>query len=188
MEETPSMGEVIKFAEVLRVLYQVNDPLEAEESLGIDPVDYLNLMENNVGRLEGSVDRILVRFGAVYLQLEGYGGLGTLDFDSRYIQAFERIQGLNHERSGDIVLILRDRMMEGSEKRYSTGTACKSWHGSLNGSDSYVPLIVSYPGGNRYEMEPAVKDTNGCSLEGCDGNRRISDLIKTIIIKQYTSE
>jgi len=79
------------------------------------------------------------------------GGLAEPD----YIKSTLRIDGLNDlKRSGDIVLIMRDDMNipDGEnieDHRYTTGVACKSWHGSLNPSDSYVPLIVAYPGGTK---------------------------------------
>ncbi len=75
------------------------------------------------------------------------------------------------------------------DHRYSTGSACQSWHGSLNRSDSYVPLIVAYPGGNKYELEPLIDNTEGCSAsEGCDSNRRVTDLIMEIIKEQYSDK
>ena len=47
---------------------------------------------------------------------------------------------MNHtDRSGDIVLIFRDNTNDMPENRYTSGVSCKSWHGSLNPSDSYVP-------------------------------------------------
>jgi hypothetical protein len=185
----PEIEEVKKFSEVLRILFQINDSAEARNALGIDFVDYNNLLENNVGRLEQSVDRILVRSSEGYMQFDGNGRLNPLSFGSEYINAADRSQKLNHsKRSGDIILIMKDKMTESADKRFTTGTACKSWHGSLNPSDSYVPFILAYPGGNNFEVEPLVRDTTGCTIEGCDGNWRVTDLIKTITRKQYTSE
>jgi hypothetical protein len=188
-ETQPNMEEVKTFAEVLRVMFQTDDPQEAQNALKIDLVDYLNLLENKVGRLKQSVDRILIRSGIGYSQFDGPGALNPLSFDSEYIKADERIQNFNHlKRSGDIVLIMRDKMTGGTDKRFTTGTACKSWHGSLNPSDSYVPFIIAYPGGNKSEVEPMIKETTGCTIQGCDGNWRVTDLIKTMIRKQYSSE
>jgi len=193
-QSLPAADELTRFVEVLRVLFQIEDPLEAESALGIDMVDYLNLIENKVVRLKQSVDKILIRIDGEYLQFDGYGlngySLSPLSFSSEYIKALERIEGLNHpQRSGDIILIMRDKTSEQSEQRYSTGSACKSWHGSLNPSDSYVPFIVAYPGGNKYELEPHINNTEGCdTVQGCDGNWRVTDLIKTIIEKQYSSQ
>jgi len=121
------------------------------------------------------------------------GGGTWLCFDSnKYVAALKRIEGMNNlDRSGDIVLIMKDDVdiPEGEsieDYRYTTGVSCKSWHGSLNPSDSYVPFIVTYPGGNKFEIEPIINNTEGCSTDsGCDGNWRVTDLIKTIINTQY---
>jgi hypothetical protein len=51
-----------------------------------------------------------------------------------------------------------------------------------------VPFIIAYPGGNKSEVEPMIKETTGCTIQGCDGNWRVTDLIKTMIRKQYSSE
>ena len=102
--------------------------------------------------------------------------------------------GLNNpDRSGDIVLLMKDEMDIAAspieDQRFTTGVACKSWHGSLNQSDSFVPLIVAYPGGNTSELSPLINDTRGCNIDqGCDGNWRVTDLIKTIIQKEYGSQ
>ena len=67
---------------------------------------------------------------------------------AEYVKAAMRIAGLNDPmRSGDIILVMKDQTAGGDTadsniKRFTTGVACKSWHGSLNPSDSYVPLIV----------------------------------------------
>jgi hypothetical protein len=95
---------------------------------------------------------------------------------------------MNHpQRSGDIILIMQDKTSGTPEQRYSTGSACKSWHGSLNLSDSYVPLILAYPGGNKNELKPLIDKAEGCSIgEGCDGNWRTKDLVIEIIKSQYS--
>jgi hypothetical protein len=93
------------------------------------------------------------------------------------------------KRSGDIVLLMKDSDTGEEEDRYSTAYACKSWHGSLNRSDSYVPYIVAYPGGNKLEIKPFIDTTPGCnSASGCDGNWRVTDLIKTIVQMQFGSQ
>jgi hypothetical protein len=90
------------------------------------------------------------------------------------------------DRSGDIVLLFRDIMNDETQNRYTSGVSCKSWHGSLNPSDSYVPFMVAYPGGNIDEVGSLVDSAQACSLsDGCDGNWRATELIKTIINKQY---
>jgi hypothetical protein len=159
--------------------------------------------------LLSSVDRILIRVDNVYkdfigVQLDASDNVigpnaATINetyFDANaYISAFNRIVGMNHlKRSGDIVLIMKDAVdiPEGDTMqnyRFTTGVACKSWHGSLNRSDSYVPLIIAYPGGNKVEMQSFIDTTSGCSsTTGCDGNWRVTDLIKTIVQKQYGAQ
>ncbi len=185
----PNREELLNLAKALRVLFQIYDPHEAQKALGIDPVDYLNLLENKVGRLEQSVDKILVRLDGEYFHLGVDGSLNMMSFDLEYVNASDRIQKLNHpQRSGDIILIMRDKLTEAIEKRYTVGAACKAWHGSLNRSDSFVPFIIAYPGGNKFELQSIIMGTDGCSLQGCDGNWRVTSMIKTITEKQYSSE
>ena len=108
-----------------------------------------------------------------------------------YIDAFDRITGMNHfQRSGDIVLIMKDDVdiPQGESidsHRYTTGVACKSWHGSLNRSDSYVPLILSYPGGNTFEIKTIIDTPGVCQGLQCEGNWKAADIIKAIIKQQY---
>lgn len=94
---------------------------------------------------------------------------------------------MNHpKRSGDIVLIMKDAEVDSVNERYSTAYACKAWHGSLNRGDSFVPLIISYAGGNKFEMLSIIDETQGCnSSTGCDGNWRVPNLITEIIEKQF---
>lgn len=125
-----------------------------------------------------------------------FNGIGvepsSLDIlpDPDYIEAALSINGLNDvNRSGDIILIMKDKTTGSASDRYTIGAACKSWHGSLNPSDSYVPLILAYPGGNKKEIEKIVEVTDYCDVaEGCDGNWNVTDLIKTIINKQYGAQ
>lgn len=100
------------------------------------------------------------------------------------VNAVNRIKKLNNfNRSGDIVLLMNDKTDGSATDRYTTGVACKSWHGSLNRSDSYVPFILSYPGGNKDEM---IKVTSTiCINNGCEGNWSVTELIKNIIQRQY---
>jgi len=65
----------------------------------------------------------------------------------------------------------------------ATGVACKSWHGSLNKSDSYVPFILSYPGGNS-EVLKTVKD-DACKAANCNGNWALPDFVKEITKEQF---
>ena len=115
------------------------------------------------------------------------GPIGTyLSNHPEYVEAVDRVTRMNNSnRSGDIILIMKTRRGDISQ-RYTTGSACKAWHGSLAHSDSYVPLIMAYPGGNKYELEPLIDNTDGCATgEGCDGNWRVHDLIKTSVERQY---
>jgi len=110
--------------------------------------------------------------------------------DPDYIESVLRIDGLNNvDRSGNIVLIMKDKTTGDTIDRYTAGVACKSWHGSLNPSDSYVPLILAYPGGNKKELADIVDKTDYCNVaEGCDGNWNVTDLVKQIITKQYNAQ
>jgi len=89
----------------------------------------------------------------------------------------------NFNRSGDIVLLMNDKTDGAVTDRYTSGVACKSWHGSLNRSDSYVPLILSYPGGDKDKVGKVTEEV--CANEGCKGNWSLTELIKNIIQKQY---
>jgi hypothetical protein len=87
-------------------------------------------------------------------------------------------------RSGDIILLMSDKTDGSANDRYTTGVACNSWHGSLNRSDSYVPLILSYPGGNKFEIDPIIQEV--CTNGLCEGNWKTKDLISEIIKTQYS--
>lgn len=185
----PTEEELKRFAQVLRVLYQIEDPEEAESTLRLDLTEYFGLLENNVGRLMKSVDKILIRIGGNYYLFSGYETPDPLALTDEYVKAAERIRRFNHlDRSGDIILIMRDKTSENAEMRYTTGSACKAWHGSLSPSDSYVPLILTYPGGNKSEIEPIINKTEGCNTELCEGNWKVTDLIKTFVKTQYGTE
>jgi hypothetical protein len=147
-----------------------------------------------VVRLKQSVDKILIRIGGQYFQFDGYGPngyvLNQLSLGTEYVKASVRIPGMNDiKRSGDIVLVMKDSVVGPEFSRFTTGVACKSWHGSLNSSDSFVPFIVAYPGGNKMVLETYINNTQGCSLaQGCDGNWKVTDLIQTIVQNQYSSQ
>ena len=151
--------------------------------------------------LLSSIDTILIREGGVYkifrgAKTDGAGNIIGPDtvlinentFDSaKYVSAMKRIERLNSlDRSGDIILIFRDHTNEAPENRYTSGSACKSWHGSLNPSDSYVPLIIAYPGGNKSELEPFINKDTTCPQSKCEGNWKTTDIILEIIKQQYS--
>jgi hypothetical protein len=155
-------------------------------------------------KLITSIDIILIRRGNNYEVFQGIKPDGSdvvstslnnySDFGlSKYVKALIRIIGMNHpDRSGDIVFLMKDELdisaLPITDTRFTSGVACKSWHGSLNQSDSYVPLIISYPGGNTSELGPMIDNTEGCSTtQGCDGNWRVTDLVKILIQKEYGS-
>lgn len=181
----PSEDELNNLAIVFKRMLQ-----ESGISLDVD-------VKNKFARLLSSVDRILIRQNGIYKIFNGYDNTGSLvppdDIsilsDLIYVKPVDRVMRMNNiDRSGDIVLIFKDFTNDVSQNRYTSGVACKSWHGSLSTSDSYVPLIVTYPGGNKTEFEPFVNNTPGCSTsQGCDGNWRVTDLIKSIIKKQYST-
>ena len=76
-------------------------------------------------------------------------------------------------------LQIKDHVSDTVNNRYSCSAACKAWHGSLNPLDSYVPLIMSYPGGNKKALEEIINSTADCSVStGCEGNWKVRDLIK----------
>lgn len=115
---------------------------------------------------------------------------GTYFDENTYIDAFNRIAKMNHiKRSGDIVLIMKDNadIPQGESidsQRYTTGYACKSWHGSLNKSDSFVPMILSYPSGNSFEIKSIIDTSSICKGMQCEGNWKATDIIKSLVETQ----
>jgi hypothetical protein len=180
---------VRRFAEVLRVLLQIESAAEAEDDLELDLVDYLNLIENSIGKLKVSIDKILIRVSGEYVEFNGYDVPTSLSFNPEYIKAIDRLRGLaDFNRSGDIIIVMKDKMADSVDGRFSTGVACKSWHGSLNPSDSFVPLIIAYPGGNKRETNAVLSEVAGCGSQQCEGNWKVMDLTKTIVEKQHSSQ
>jgi hypothetical protein len=58
-----------------------------------------------------------------------------------------------------------------------------SWHGSLNRSDSYVPFIVSYPGGNTEPLRSLVTPVCGTDTS-CDSTLRVAPLVAQVLSTQ----
>jgi hypothetical protein len=105
-----------------------------------------------------------------------------------YVNAKLRIEGLNDlNRSGDIILIMKDSTTGSEMNRYTAGVACKSWHGSLNPSDSYVPLIVAYPGGSKSTIDAVLTrdEVCGANYANCKGNWYLPNIIKGFVTEQY---
>lgn len=151
-------------------------------------------------RLLASIDKIVIRVNMKYKifngvtvngdgALNGLAALGELtglEDNENYIDAARRIDGMNDlERSGDIVLVMKDGI-DDDFKRYTTGVACKSWHGSLNGSDSFVPLVTAYPGGNRSELTDILRAAEQSGTY--EGNWIVPELIKGILENQYSGQ
>jgi predicted AlkP superfamily pyrophosphatase or phosphodiesterase len=192
---TDDQVELRRLAEVFRVLYQEEVLQEAADVLGIDQISYLKLREEKSGRLQSSIDRILIREGGVYKEFKGYGSsqvTSDISLSDAYIQYRARIEGLNNpDRSGDIILIMRDKTEEHESQRFTCGVACKAWHGGLNPGDSYVPFILAYPGGNAVEVERLREGIGNCPEDGsyCEecacGNWKVTGVIMQVIQKQY---
>jgi hypothetical protein len=104
------------------------------------------------------------------------------------VKSLLRIKGLNDpNRSGDIVLIMKDKTVGNASERYTTGNALKAWHGSLNPSDSYVPMIVAYPGGTKSTIENLLERETVCDEDysNCIGNWNLMDIVKELVNEQY---
>jgi hypothetical protein len=151
-------------------------------------------------KLGSSIDTILVRWtlNGSYEVVTGISedasgdviiSTDTLESLSNtgYQKAVDRITNMNHkDRSGDIILLMKDSPTGNVIDRFSTAYACKSWHGSLNSSDSYVPFIISYPGGDKSELDPFLNTV--CPSNICEGNWKLRDLIEEIMKKQYSGQ
>jgi hypothetical protein len=187
----PGEMELAKLAGVLQGILQTGGEQLDEDTRG------------KFSRLVSSVDIILIRINGKYkvfngvrvdqngniigantTELNNYAGFNS----SKYVDAVNRIKGMNNEkRSGDIVLLFKFDTDSSVSDRYTSGVSCKSWHGSLARSDSYVPFIVSYPGGNKYEIESILKSDEVCGSDYslCKGNWKLPDVVKKIINMQY---
>ncbi len=192
-ETLPDIEEVKKIAEILRVTLQ-----GAKGGASPLPIFSEGISERfryRVGKLSDSIDAILIREGGTYKAYTvvnnkvEFNDIESYFSDSRkYVEPLERLEKMNYlKRSGDIVLLMKDDTDGSAINRYTTGSACKSWHGSLNRSDSYVPFILSYPGGNRNELDKILVKEEICRVNysKCKGNWKLPDIIKGIISIQY---
>jgi hypothetical protein len=55
------------------------------------------------------------------------------------------------------------------------------------GAGHYVPFIIAYPGGNKYEVEAILKSADVCDIDysKCKGNWKLPDIVREIIKEQY---
>jgi hypothetical protein len=187
-------GKIGQVAELFRLMLQGYHPEEALKWWDMDALDYAQLRESISGRLKSSIDKIFIRRIDGYCVFDGLGTDGKVLCSStsstdleNYVRAQERLGGLAEPlRGGDIILAMKDDMTD-IVGRFSTGVSCKAWHGSLNRSDSYVPLIYSYPGGNRHELEKVLKEEGICGEDylGCKWNWSVPKTIQRWISFQY---
>lgn len=181
---------MLEVAEIFRVTLQ--GARGGDSPLPIFPAGMAERLGYKIGVLSNSIDEILVRDGGVYtvytVENVSVSLKGINNLSSEYIDAVNRIEKMNNiSRSGDIVLIMKGSTPGSAFDRYTTGVACKAWHGSLNPSDSYVPFIVAYPGGNRFEIDEILKKDTICKADysECKGNWKLPDIVKEIISEQY---
>jgi predicted AlkP superfamily pyrophosphatase or phosphodiesterase len=197
--DNTALGQI---AEAFRVMLGGLYSDEASQWYGFaDLEDYIDFRKPTVGRLGKSIDQILIRLedGKYYIfnGLDENGNPISGDLSNLsgvdYVDGVNRINGLNHKnRFGDIVLIMKDEVYYPetesiADHRFTSGVACKAWHGSLNGSDSYVPLIVTYPGGNINEIDQILKQDSLCKTDysECKGNWKTSNIVKELISNLY---
>ena len=192
LDDIKKLGE---FAELCKLALQGYYPDEALRYWQMDELDYLDFKENTVRRMKNSIDKILVRQSDRYCIFNGLNDDGSIRCDAtdplgseEYINAWFRINSLNSaDRSGDIILLMKDKFTDPINERYTTASACKSWHGSLNPSDSLVPMIVAYPGGNLHIINDVLKENEVCEEDysGCQGNWKLFDITKKFILDQF---
>jgi len=183
-----------KVAKILEKLLKYGNTLKKEEK------DLLSK------KLLNSLDFVLVRIEENYKVFNGINvdtdgnitglanpaPLAELEGNPDYVDAVKRIENMNDlNRSGDIVLLMKyDVTIPSGESidvhRYTTGVSCKSWHGSLNMSDSYVPMIVAYPGGNSSELNSTVNAV--CPDGMCEGNWKVPHIVKHFLENQYPGQ
>jgi hypothetical protein len=198
--DNKSLGEI---AEAFRIMLSGSYPDEAVKWFGFtDQYSYAKFRVRYAGRLRNSVDKILIRLvDDKYYVFDGLDvngdpiayGLSSSLVGLEYVDGENRVNGMNNKnRSGDIVLIMKDDVnYPASESiadhRYTSGVSCKSWHGSLNRSDSYVPFIFAYPGGNSNELEQILKKNSLCksNYSECKANWKLPDIVKEIVSMQF---
>ncbi len=195
-------------AEVLRLLFSTNKtPSNLTDMFPEGLIEYV--LFDTIGlnqNMAYSIDAILIRKsvspGEKYCVYKGIkpdksdiecDSLQSYFGNSGYVSAVARINNMeNEDRSGDIVLLMKDTTFGNTIDRYTTGVACKSWHGLLNLSDSYVPFILAYPGGNSFELNTIIDrqsvyptEQSVCPSFQCEGNWKLTDIVKEIMKIQY---
>lgn len=191
-----SPNRVMELAEIFRVILQGAEG--GDSPLPIFPAGIAETYSYKIGRLSNSIDMILVRVNGIYkvytVEKDNATGLPKTKLNdisslpSQYVESVKRITGMNDtQRSGDIVFIMNDQTTGDASDRYTTGVACKAWHGSLNPSDSYVPLIVAYPGGTKSTIETLLTRDEVCKSDysKCKGNWNLTDIVKGLVSEQY---
>ncbi len=181
--EEPQSDLIIKMADLFQAVFSESD--------------------GPIPQLSSSVEAILIRpnrsadysvYNGFFFDSEGKLTLSNpiglnqyFDNKPEFLDAVNRIQQMNHpDRSGDIILLMKFKTQDDTTSRYTSGVSCKAWHGSLSTSDSYVPLILAYPGGNKEEIDSIVKKV--CPNGQCEGNWRTTDIAREIIVEQYADQ
>jgi hypothetical protein len=155
------------------------------------------------GSVSNSVDFILIRENSQYHVFNGIAEDGTVQLGD--VQSFlstradlpyalERIQFMNDlNRSGDLIVHFKTLL---PINRYTSGSSCRGDHGGLSRMESFVPLIASYPGGNKEEFlkwwnelgQAAVCSADsdqGAGNLACHGSWMTTDLIRELIRELY---
>ena len=180
-------------AETLRLTLSAN---KAPSNLGVLYPE--GLLEQAIPKTAGlsklmtSVDIILIRRGAEYEVFQGIKqdgtdivseplNINTTLLSEKYAKALKRIGDMNYfQRSGDVILIMKDDIGGSENDRYVSGYSCKAWHGSLNQADSFVPMILSYPGGNGFAIDSVIQLIPSCPGGQCPDNWLLPDVVRAI--------
>jgi hypothetical protein len=217
----PSARELAVVAETIRVFLMGGRVAPGDLTGGFVPPDhagYAPLSREDVRRLiaeslrfpalSNSVDTLLVRNTQtndyeVFRRLAPSSDPEHFELETsplsslppgEFVYAVERIEEMNSlDRSGDLILVMRNRTGEPSSKRFSSGVPCNGWHAGINRADSYVPFIVSNPGGN-LDIVDVILDTVCGTDRSCGSAQpahsclRSSDLprvVRTILESEY---
>jgi hypothetical protein len=98
--------------------------------------------------------------------------------ESQYPDAIERIEGLDSERSGDIILVA-NYSYDDAYSNYFAGDTMLGEHGNLNAEDTFVPLIISGPtikkgetpdSARTIDIAPTIASILGFGISNTDGS------------------